>query len=184
VPGKKPGQLGCPASARQVSSLPIGKKDMIRFERTRDFELVALILTHPKLYPWIADDFFPAPENYWPNESESIWRLLVFDDDDCLGLITTHPINPLLWEVDHALLPKCWGSRAREVGRAFEAWLWENTPAEKAVGFTPSCNRLALAYAKRAGMTEAGRVSGCYRRHFETHDLVIFEKARPAAKDN
>lgn len=151
----------------------------IRFERTRDYELIASIMTHPKLYGWLADDFYPAPENFWPNASESIYYLLAFDGEECLGLCITHPINQLLWEVHHALLPKSWGQRAQRIGEAFEQWLWEFTPAVKAIGFTPSCNRLALAYARRAGMREAGRIERAYQRRFELHDLVIFEKARP-----
>ncbi len=153
---------------------------MIRFERTHNLKLVASILTHEKLWPWISDDFYPAPENFWPNESEYIFYLIAFDGDEPLGLYIAHPINTLLWEVHHALLPKAWGARALEIGRAFEAWLWENTHALKAVGFTPACNKLALRYARKLGMREAGRVTKCYQRRFELFDIVIFEKPRPA----
>jgi hypothetical protein len=151
---------------------------MITFKRTRDLDAVASILTHEKLWPWIADDFYPAPENFRPNDAECIWYLLAFDEEDTpLGLFITHPINQLLWEVDHALLPWAWG-RTRAIGAAFEAWLWENTPATKAIGFTPSCNKLALRYARKAGMCEVGRIARCYQRQFELHDIVIFEKEK------
>lgn len=151
---------------------------MIRFERTRNLKLVASIMTHPKLWPWIADDFYPAPEHFWPLESEAIHYLVALDEDEPLGLVITHPINAILWEVHHALLPQAWGARARAIGEAFEAWLWANTSALKAVGFTPSCNKLALRYARKAGMQEVGRIEKCYQRQFELHDIVIFEKAK------
>lgn len=164
---------------------------MIIFERTRDLDLVAAIMTHSLIYPWIADDFYPAPENFRPNDSEAVHYLLSFDEaqrKELLGVFITYPVNQLLWMVDHALLPHSWGSRERstarsgaralEIGRAFEEWLWTFTPATKAVGLTPSCNKLALRYARRAGMTEVGRISRCYQRQFELHDLVIFEKEK------
>lgn len=153
---------------------------MIRFERTRNLKLIASIMTHPDLWPWLSDDFYPAPENFLPIESEAIFHLMAFDGDEPLGLYITHPINTLLWEVHHALLPKAWGPRALEIGRAFEAWMWLNTDALKLVGFTPACNKLALRYAKQLGMQEVARVAKCYQRRFELHDIVILEKAKPA----
>ena len=161
---------------------------MIRFERTRDYELVARIMTHPRLYSWIADDFYPPPENFWPNASESIFYLLVFDvdessetktgDGDLLGLIITHPINALLWETHLALLPHAWGETAREIAAAFEAWLWATTPAKKAVGFMPADNTLGIRYLRRVGWREAGRLEACYMRFGRLLDLLIFEKSR------
>src|SRR5579884_3617144 len=144
---------------------------MIRLEMTRDYARIAEIMTHPKLYPWIADDFYPAPENFWPLESDALVHLLAFDGDECLGLYITHPINTRLWEVHHCLLPNAWGRRSIEVGRAFETWLWENTQAAKVIGFTPSDNRLALRYAKKLGMKEAGKVTSALQRRFELHDI-------------
>lgn len=150
----------------------------IRLERTRDYGLIARIMTHPQLYPWIADDFYPAPENFWPMESEAIYYLLALDADDLLGVCMTHPINARLWEVHHAILPEAWGKRALAIARALESWLWENTPARSAIGFTPACNRLACRFAARAGMRQVGRLTGCYQRRSELHDILIFQKSR------
>lgn len=135
-------------------------------------------MTHPKLYPWLADDFYPVAEDFEPMGGEAIVYLLAFDGHELLGLYITHSINTLLWEVHHALLPHCWGKRALEVGRAFEAFMWEFTPAQVLLGLTPACNRLALRYAKQLGMTESGRLQGAYQRGGERHDLVIFTKNR------
>jgi Protein of unknown function (DUF2824) len=154
--------------------------NMIRFERTKNLQLVASIMTHDALWPWISDDFYPAPEHFLPNADESIFYLIPFDGDEPLGVVITHPINTLLWEIHHALLPIAWGARARAIAEAFWLWLWENTHALKAVGFTPSSHRLAIRFAKQVGMQEVGRITKCYQRQFELHDIVIFEKPRPA----
>lgn len=160
---------------RTVSTGPFS----IRFERTRDYELVAAIMTHPRIYGHISDDFYPPPDDFWPRMDEKIFHLLVYLDDKCVGLYITYAINPLLWQVEHCLLPWAWRARATDaIGEAFEQWLWTHTTAEKAIGLTPSCNTLALRYAKRLGMREAGRIEGAYQREFKRHDIVIFEKAR------
>lgn len=152
---------------------------MIEFERTLDYDLVSMIFTHPRLYPHLADDFYPAPHNFMPIQSEGIFYMLAKEAGEILGIVSTHPINAITYEVHHFLLPKCWGPKATEIGASFEAWLWLYTPAMKAVGFTPSCNTLALRYARKAGMVEAGRIRQCYQKAFKLYDIIIFEKSRP-----
>jgi len=152
---------------------------MITLERTFDYAQVAAIMRHRRLYRWLGDDFYPPAEWFWPMENEQICYLLAREGGALLGVCITHPINPLLWEVHHALLPEAWGPRALEIGRAFEAWLWAHTRAERAFGLTPTDNRLALAYARRLGMQEAGRLARCYQRDGQLHDLIIFSKSRP-----
>ncbi len=155
---------------------------MIRFERTFDLALVRSIMTRPEIYPGLADDFYPSAENFRPFAGAALFHLLAFDDErggELLGLFVTHPINAVLWEVHHALLPSAWGARAHRVGIAFESWLWENTQAQTAVGFTPASNRLALRYARRHGMTEVGRIPLAIARRSRLEDILIFAKHRP-----
>ena len=155
---------------------------MIRLERTLDYGLIRTIMTHPAVYPHISDDFGAAPENFWPMESPALFHLLVWDGEELLGLFITHSINPLLWEVHHCLLPNARGRRAREAGKAYLAWLWENTQAATVFGLTPANNTLALRYARGLGFTEIGRLTGCYLQRSERHDLLIFGRHRPEAK--
>lgn len=156
---------------------------MIELQRTRDYQLVASIMRRREIYRSLADDFYPAPEQFLPIASEGLVHLLAFDGDrqgELLGVLVAHPINPVLWEVHHALLPSCWGARAHAVGIAFEAWLWENTLAQTAFGFTPECNRLALRYARRHGMRECGRIPRAWQKDGELFDIIILAKSRPA----
>lgn len=138
-------------------------------------------MTTPGVYEWLADDFYPTPENFWPQMSPAIFHLVAYDGAELVGVYITHPINAVCWEVHHAILPSAWGARARRIGEAYEAWLWENTGAQTAVGFTPTCNRLALRYARVLGMRECGRLPRAYQRRGELFDIVIFAKGRGEA---
>lgn len=151
---------------------------MIRFERTRDFELIASIMSRPELYRWIADDFYPAAENFWPLASDSILYLLAYEGAELLGLVITHPINAVLWEVHHAILPSAWGERAHRIAVEAEQWIWRHTLAAAIVGFTPECNRLALQFARRHGGREVGRIPRAYQRDGALFDLIVFSKSR------
>ena len=135
-------------------------------------------MTRPELYRWLRDDDGPDPEEFYPNASPHVHYVLAWDDAELLGVVITHPINTVCWEVHHAILPSAWGARAHAIGLEFERWLWANTPAETAAGFTPACNRLALRYARQHGMRETGRIPRAYRRGGELFDLVVFAKTR------
>lgn len=155
---------------------------MIRLERTRDYELVARIMTHPRIYPWIADDFYPAPENFWPHQGDNIFYLLAYDcaeGEELLGLIMTHPINNKLWEAHHCVLPGAWGPKAAAMGAAYFEWLWAFTDAQTCLGLTPADNRLALRFARKVlGMSESGRIPQAIERGGTLHDLIVFTKSR------
>jgi hypothetical protein len=162
---------------------------MIRFERTTDFAVVKRIMTDPALYDSLSDDFYPAADAFFPNESPAVHYLLVFDGDEALGglgakaplgLFIAHPINFILWECHIALLPA--GrvrARARRVTDAFEEFMFEMTPALVLVGFVPACNPRALAFALRQGWGEAGRVPRGYQKRGVRHDLVVLSKSKP-----
>jgi hypothetical protein len=156
---------------------------VIRFQRTFDLDLVRSIMTRPEIYAGLSDDFYPSAEEFRPNGSEAVVYLIAYDDvkqdGELLGLFITHPINAVLWETHHALLPICWGARAHQVGVAFERWLWANTQAQTALGFTPECNRLAVRFARRHGLKECGRIPSGYQKGGVLCDLLVFSKTRP-----
>jgi RimJ/RimL family protein N-acetyltransferase len=152
---------------------------MIRFERTLDPVRVAAIRTHPKLYPWLADDYYPAPENFWPAMGETIFHVLCFDGDELLGLFSVNLVNRILWEVHVALLPQAWGARGKRAAREFFTWTWANLPAEKLFGLIADDNRAARNFALRVGMRQCGRLMNALRRGGELKDLVIFDLERP-----
>jgi len=152
---------------------------LIRAERTRDYELARQVLTHPKIYPAISDDSSPAREDYQPIASEAVIYLAVYDAAELLGLFLFVPQSGVCVEVHTCLLPRAWGGRAAEAARAARAWIWANTPAARIVTSVPEGNRLALRFARQAGMTEYGRNPASIQRNGRLEDLILLGMSKP-----
>jgi hypothetical protein len=100
---------------------------VITVERTRDWELVKRIVTHPKIYPYVKDDFAPPPEKWEPIQHEHVVHLLCRDDHMVVGLFVLIPENAVCWEVHTNILPIAYGEKATECGRAGIKWVFENS---------------------------------------------------------
>lgn len=146
----------------------------MRFERTLDAERVLAVLAHPRLYRWLADDFYGSAENFWPPMGETIYHLLCYDGEELLGLFSCNLVNRILWEVHVFLLPCAWGRRARRAAKEFFAWVWANLPAQTLFGLIAEDNRAALDFAQRCGMQHCGRLCNSLRRGGALHDLLIY----------
>jgi RimJ/RimL family protein N-acetyltransferase len=151
---------------------------MLYFWRTQDWGYLRLVATHPKLWPHLSDDFSGERESWQPREDESLVYVKVTDDEQCLGFFLLVPHSPVLWEVHTALLPEAWGAPAREAAKGVIAWTWAQTTCQRLVTSVPAYNRLALAFAKRAGMTEYGRNPRAYQKHGSLHDLILLGLSR------
>lgn len=149
---------------------------ILRFEPTRDMDLVRQVVTHPRLYRVISDDKAPAPADYQPDPALDYVKVL--RGEDLLGLFALLKM-PEAWEVHTCLLPLAWGA-AVEIGRAFLAWLWENTDCPRLASVAPLGNRLAIRLARLCGMEQTGIASAAWRKANVVQDALIFEIGRPA----
>ncbi len=70
-------------------------------------------------------------------------------------------------------------SRALKAMRALFEWAWKNTPATRVVTKVPAFNRIALRFARRAGMTQFGINETSYRKNGTDHDQVLLGVTRP-----
>ena len=149
------------------------------FERTTNWALIKSIVTHPKIYPHVSDDSSPQAEQWEPARHESIWYVIVRDDDELLGMwmIATH--NAVLGEIHTCLLPNAWGEKARKAAKELGAWVWENTPFLRITTEVPEYNRLAMRFAKLAGMAEFGRNPKSFLRHGKLWDVVLLGISKP-----
>ena len=153
------------------------------FEWAEDLELVRTVITHARLYDAISDDFSPSREDYRPPVSPAIRYLLVRDGGEFLGLWMCVAHSEIVLEVHTCLLPRAWGRRAAIAARECAEWLWRHTKAQRIITAAPSCNPLAIAFAKRAGMEQYGRNPRAYQKRGELHDVVLLGISRPEKEE-
>lgn len=148
------------------------------FERSRDWELIKRIVTHPKVYPFISDDFSASRDQWEPIKDESIWYVVVRDGEEALGLWAFIPENAICWKVHTCLLPAAWGAKARKAAEELAPWLWANTPCLRVITDVPEDNRLAFHFALVVGMKEFGVNPKSYMKHGRLHDQIMLGISR------
>jgi len=159
---------------------------LVHFERSFDYRLIRHILTHPMIYRHITDDHSPPPEQYAPIESEGVWYILAFEDEEILGAWILHPQNSICWEIHTCLLPHAWGTPALIAGRMLPDWIWEHTPCRRVITNVPVFNRVALAYAQRVGMAQYGVNPASFLKDGKLWDQVLLgisPQSCPEAQD-
>lgn len=141
--------------------------------------MIREITTHPKLYPHLSDDFSPAPEDFQPVEHENFVYLLVKDDDEVLGYFGLHPHTTTLWEVHTVILPSAWGERAREAAKVGTQWVWDNLPCIRLITNVPTCNPIALRFAKSSGMELFGMNQDSFVKQNLVYPMAMLGVSRP-----
>lgn len=168
---------------------------MISLERTRDWELITRIVTHPKVYPQVSDDYSPKPEEWEPAKGDDVWYVLVRDltpggresgtlfkgeTGEILGLWVLHPHLRTCWEIHTCLLPNAYGPRARKAVRELIPWGWEHLPeCVRVITQVPQYNRIALLFAIQAGMEQYGMNPKSYLKGGMLHDVILLGISRP-----
>lgn len=149
----------------------------MQFTRTRDFDLVRAVLTHPSQTRMSADDATEVA-SWRPNEDDRIYYIEVRDGSlgqspGLLGIVSLIPENAVCYQVHVSLLPYGWGLRTRLALGGAIAWAFRETPARRLVASIPVDNRLAIALGEDCGMREYGRNPGSFLRDGELHDQVL-----------
>lgn len=150
----------------------------MRFERTQNPQLIREVLTHPRIWDAISDDFSPAREEFQPAMNEALWYVAVYDGAELLGIFLFVPQSRICWEVHTCLLPHSWGIRATEAAEEVARWIWANTPCRRIITNVPAYNRLALRFAKHAGMTPFGCNERSYQKNGILHDQIMLGLSR------
>lgn len=79
-------------------------------------------------------------------------------------------MGAVLYEGHVAMLP---GVRSDDFARAAIEWMWSNTPAQKLYCRIWARNRAAIAYVKRAGFMQEGRMTGAVLKNQQLHDMIV-----------
>ena len=151
------------------------------FERTHDYALVKRIVTHPKIWPNVIDDFAPSAEAYQPAQAEGIWYVLAQDGDEVLGVIAFIERSPIIFEIHPVLLPECWYSlRQKPAVLGAMDWIWQNTRAQSIIGAVPVlAHRTKLRLPPKLGMTQYGVHPKSFLKNGKLVDQVLFAVSRP-----
>lgn len=151
------------------------------YERTTNTEIIKQIVTHPRLYRWVTDDFAPPAADFEPNNDPRIWHVIVWSGyfGQRLGLLTFLGQSTVLWEVHCCLLPECWG-RTVEAARGAFQWIFDHTSAQRIVATIPVYNRLTVRLAKAVGMSQYGLNPQSFMKGGELHDTVLFGISKAA----
>ena len=152
------------------------------FERTNDYCLVKQIITHPKIWPHVSDDFSPKVEVYEPIQHEAAWYVLVKDGQELLGLFALYPENRICWKVHTCLLPNSWGRRSKQAAREGVQWIFNNTECKRIITDVPEYNTLAYRFAEIGGMSQFGINHKSFQKDGKLHDVFMLGISKQEAK--
>lgn len=130
------------------------------------------MLTHPTQWDAATDDACPAAAEFRPNEDERIVYLEARRGRELVGILTLIPENAVCFQLHFA------GNLSRiktatAAARAVIAWAFRNTPARRVVASIPATNRLAIALAKRTGLTQYGVNSASFLKRGQLVDQIL-----------
>lgn len=150
------------------------------FHRSTDWPLIRQIMTHPRVWPHISDDYSPAPADFQPNPDPGLCYVVVEDGPVTLGLFLLEPHGGVHAEVHTCLLPAGWIRDSREIARQAMAWLWANCPqVERLTTTVPRNNSLALRFAQALGMVEYGVNPKSFQKGGVLVDQTLLGMCRP-----
>ena len=130
--------------------------DSSKIFRTRDYKAIREIITHPRVFPHVSDDFTSNPETWKPIESDLVTYLLATDEKGPFGLGVFIPDTWACWKSHIAFLPRSYGNQALSSFKGMLGWMWQNTQARRLVGEIARDNKLAIRFATRAGFAYYG----------------------------
>jgi hypothetical protein len=149
--------------------------------RTRNLDLVRSIVTHPKIWPNVIDDYSPPQEAWVPNPSESVCYVLVLDGNEALGVVAFLSLSHIIFEIHPLFFPETWWSnRAKAAALASIDWIWKNTDCQRIVGNVPLLkHRTKLRFPAELGMVQHGINVKSFMKNGQLVDQVEFGISRP-----
>lgn len=133
-----------------------------------------------RVYSGMSDDACPSMEDFRLPEDDSVWYVLVRDEEKLMGFWALIPQSDTCAEVHTVILPAYWGSVARRAAREMAAWIWLNSRFVKLTTPVPVFNRAALAFAKSSGMKEIATIKASYLKRGIAHDIIVLGIDRPS----
>ena len=151
------------------------------FQRTTDVDLIRSIAAHPRLYRHLHDDFAPPRDEWTPIVHELVSYMVAYKDGKPIGLFIVSAHSPVLWEIHECFLPEAWGEQSISATIQFREWIWKESACQRLFGQIVESNRLALRFAKAAGMSQFGMHPKSFMKHGRMQDQILVGLSRPEA---
>lgn len=133
-------------------------------EVTTDPAFIRKAVTDPRVWRWVQEG--GTAEAFQPVLGDGV----IYLRDGEAGVFALKRINPITWEC-HSFMGD--SRNADAAARAGIRWMFENTGAEKLFCLIPSGTRHAVAFAKRVGFQEEGRLKHAALRNGRRQDLIL-----------
>lgn len=146
---------------------------MITISRTYDPDLVFDVMTHPALWPTVAEEG-QDPMDFQPEMNGEVW-LVVTHGTQVAGLYNLHAHNSVTLEIHAQILPEFRGENAKESSIALLEWFVANAPSQfqKLIAQVPTVYPNVVAFTKNAGFQEEGLNRQSCRENGELCDQVM-----------
>lgn len=135
-------------------------------------DFVNRILTDDSIYPFIADDYSPAKEEFTALpflENESVYVL----SPNEYSVFVIHPHNSIMYEIHVNILPEGRGRHAIEAtGKAFE-YIFTETKCEKLICIIPVICENVYSFALKMGMEPEGILKESFLKNGKLIDQHI-----------
>lgn len=128
---------------------------------------VVAVITHPKVWPHVSDDWTPKPAEWSAPPGIS---LAMHDAEGVAGIATFVPLSMTLWHGHFAFLP---GRSNVFLAKEAFRWMEENTPITCALGFTPASNTKAVGFIEKCGASRVGTTGGAHAHNGSLESLVV-----------
>lgn len=150
------------------------------FSKCEEWDRIHRIMTHPRIWPWITDDYAGPPESFHVHHHETLCYVLVEEGARTMGLFLLEQHNGCHVEVHTCLLPAAWLRDSRAIAAQAVAWLWENCPQiERLTTTVPQNNMLALRFAQALGMVEYGVNPSSFKKGGKLMNQTLLGMNRP-----
>jgi|SRR5689334_17494732 len=137
--------------------------------RVTDPAKVWPIWSHPKVHPWVVDDFSdraPMPESV----SHPNVVCLMPDSQDAYTIFIPHRF--VIWELHGAVLPEA-RHKSLMFGQRAIAWMKENTPCRLILSYVPKGNFRAMALDRALGFTKVGVLERSHLLGGKLHNMTL-----------
>ena len=149
----------------------------IQLTRSYDVDALNALLTHPKVYPHIADDMAAGPDDFTVGaivDNPSVIFVAAMKHGEMLGAFMFIKTNGVTYDVHSAVHPEHRGRLTPLMAKGAVKWMFDNTDCMKVETKVPSYNRLAKKLTEAVGLTYEGTSRMSFLKNGKLYDQLLY----------